>query len=471
MESVTEAVDPTLLHAQHRVGTTLRGKWQLDRLLGLGGMAAVYAATHRNGTRGAIKLLHSELSANSHVRSRFLREGYAANRVDHPGVVRVLDDDVAENGSIFVVMELLDGESLEERRVRLGGKLEIDEVLAATDQLLDVLAAAHDKGVIHRDIKPENVFLTRDGVVKVLDFGIARLRELSTASSATRAGVTLGTPAFMSPEHARGLWDEVDARSDLWSVGALMFSLVTGRTVHEGRTTNEVLLAAMSQPAPPVSSACQLPEQAEVVINRALAFDREKRWSDAHSMQEAVRRAYHSLHGAPISSHRSLTVPPTVPNRTLPSADLGLPVAASPGTGPAVASGRTGVPLLTSASTAAVPRHLLVAGAGIAAAMVVFGVLLAIGISAWRSRYRPPSPELDSVAASTGAPATQAAPAPEPRAVPPATSAPSAVPVVALEDLPSVGKPAAGAAVDAAADVKRPPPVAPPPTDWKDQRR
>src|SRR5580704_5504658 len=238
-EDVTTVLDPLLLRARGRIGSTLRGKWRLDALLGIGGMAAVYAGTHRNGMRAAVKVLHPEMMINAEVRTRFLREGYVANSIDHQAAVKVLDDDVAEDGSLFLVTELLDGETLEDRRIRLGGQMSEDDVLAVTDQLLDVLIAAHANGVVHRDLKPENVFTTRTGVVKVLDFGIARLRELSTASTATKSGASMGTPAFMPPEQARGLWEEVDGRSDLWAVGATMFNLLTGRVVHEGRTPNE----------------------------------------------------------------------------------------------------------------------------------------------------------------------------------------------------------------------------------------
>ena len=119
----TDFVDPATAQARGRVGTTLRGKWRLDVLIGVGGMAAVYAGTHRNGSRAAVKILHAELATNAEVRTRFLREGYVANAVAHEGVVKVIDDDTAEDGSLFMCSELLDGETLEERRVRLGGRL------------------------------------------------------------------------------------------------------------------------------------------------------------------------------------------------------------------------------------------------------------------------------------------------------------------------------------------------------------
>ncbi len=189
----------------------------------------------RNANRVALKVLHRDVAISAEVRTRFLREGYAANSVDHPGSVRVLDDDRAEDGSIFLVMELLDGETLDARFERSNRKLGVSEVVTLIVDVLDVLAAAHAKGVVHRDIKPENLFLTREGKVKVLDFGIARLRTASLARAGTARGEFFGTPAFMSPEQALGRTDTVDARSDLWSVGATAFTLLSGQYVHAVR--------------------------------------------------------------------------------------------------------------------------------------------------------------------------------------------------------------------------------------------
>ncbi|HEX3344970.1 MAG TPA: serine/threonine-protein kinase, partial [Polyangiaceae bacterium] len=186
-----------------RVGRTLRDKWHLDALLDVGGMAAVYAATHRNGMRGAVKILHRHRSLDADIAARFRREGYIANKVAHPNAVSVLDDDVDDDGSVFLVMELLEGATLRDRLETRGGQLPADEVLLAMHQLLDVLAVAHDAGIIHRDVKPENVFVTTDGTVKILDFGIARLCEASASGhSATMAGLPMGSPAYMSPEQA-----------------------------------------------------------------------------------------------------------------------------------------------------------------------------------------------------------------------------------------------------------------------------
>ncbi len=289
---VSEDSDPQLENARSRVGQTLRDKWKLERLIGVGGMAAVYSAVHRNGLKGAVKMLHPSLSRDRDAKERFLREGYAANKVEHPGVVRVLDDDEAQDGAVFLVMELLHGQTVDAMATARGGRLALEEVLAMADLLLDVLVAAHAKGIVHRDLKPENLFMTNDGHLKILDFGIARLKELQGSARATSTGTSMGTPAFMPPEQASGQWSLVDARTDLWAVGASMFTLLTDRTVHEAPTVQLVLAAAMTKPARSLASvAPSVPPSVCAVVDRALAFERNDRWPDARSMQNAVREA------------------------------------------------------------------------------------------------------------------------------------------------------------------------------------
>jgi len=285
-----------------RLGTVLKGKWTIQALLGSGGMASVYGATHRNGKRVAIKLLHPELSMNLAIRQRFLREGYVANSVQHAGAVSVDDEDVTDDGCAFLVMELLEGETLDARWERKGRRLEAPEVLALMDQVLDTLSAAHEKGIVHRDLKPENLFLTHGGQVKVLDFGIARVRELSLGASHTQTGSLMGTPTFMPPEQARGRWSEVDGASDIWAVGATMFALLTGRFVHLSTTVNEALVLAVTQPAPSVGAVgVALPVEVVALVDRALAYEKDARWPDARAMQDALRHAYASLTNKPIT--------------------------------------------------------------------------------------------------------------------------------------------------------------------------
>ena len=278
--------------ARERIGMVLGGKWTIESVLGVGGMAAVYAATHRNGKRVAVKMMHKDLSENEEVKRRFLQEGYAANAIQHDGAVSVLDDDVAPDGSAFIVMELLEGETVEDRWERSGRRLAARETLAIVEQVLAVLAAAHAKNIVHRDIKPENLFVTKAGAVKVLDFGIAKVFEgESERPTSTRVGMVMGTPAFMSPEQARARWDEVDGRTDLWAVGATMFTLLTGRYVHEAPSEQERLIASATKRAPTVADvAPAVPGTVAAIVDRALAYAKEDRWADAAAMHAADRR-------------------------------------------------------------------------------------------------------------------------------------------------------------------------------------
>jgi len=276
---------------QKRVGSVVNGKWQIDARLGTGGMATVYAATHRNGHRAALKMLHGPLSRDPPTRARFLREGYVANAVGHPGVVAVLDDGVAEDGCAFLVLELLEGETIDARRIRLGGALPVDEALDLADQALDALAAAHEKGIVHRDIKPENVFYTNEGRIKLLDFGLARMKDNKT--EATKTGVTIGTPEFMPPEQALGRRSEVDARSDVWGLGATLFTAITGRYVHDdAQSLHEQLIASATRRSRPIRQlAPHVSPDVAAVIDKALELEMSDRWQSAREMQLALREA------------------------------------------------------------------------------------------------------------------------------------------------------------------------------------
>lgn len=284
--------DRTTEQALARVGSVLRGKWKLDRLLDTGGMAAVYAATHRNGSRVAIKLLHASLSQQEDLRSRFLREGYVANKVGHSGAVSIVDDDETDDGAVFLVMELLEGESLD-ARIKRDGRIPARESLRIAEGVLDVLIAAHGKGIVHRDIKPGNIFLTRDRKVKVLDFGLARVRESSAFQEKhTRDGVVMGTVNYMAPEQARGRTANIDARTDLFAVGATLFTALTSQHVHEGPTAMDRMVSAASIPVRSLGVVLPDAHPALVqLVDRALAFERDHRWPNATTMQGAVSQA------------------------------------------------------------------------------------------------------------------------------------------------------------------------------------
>ncbi len=400
--------------AQERVGTTLCGKWQLDRVLGVGGMATVYAATHRNRNRVAIKLLHTELSIDESVRSRFLREGYVANTIGHPGAVKVLDDDVTEDGSAFLVMELLLGESVEQRAERKGGVLSLVESLVVADQLLDVLAAAHERHIVHRDIKPDNLFVTDSGRLKVLDFGIAGIRRGGAGS--TRVGSFMGTPAFAAPEQARGRWSEVDGQTDVFAVGATLFSLLSGRQVHEAETASEQLALAINQPAPPLTEVLpDVDQRVAEIVDTALAYEKADRWANAHEMQRLVRRILDSLPGEP-----KLSEPP--PGPLVPvdrNADtIKLPVEA------ARAVTNEHDPSRVAETTAPASPRALASVRRIALGVAVSGVVaLAVAVASWfvsrsihlqtQSDVPPPADESateDSAQLAAAIPAVEPAP-------------------------------------------------------------
>jgi serine/threonine-protein kinase len=282
------------------LGKTIKDKYLVEKVIGSGGMAVVYAARHRNGKRFALKMLHRELSLNTFVRQRFLREGYVANRVEHPGAVAIIDDDVTDDGSAFLVMELLHGATIESVWEGHNHQLPLGSVLAIAEQLLDVLASAHAQNIVHRDLKPANMFLTREGSVKVLDFGIARLHEAD--ASRTETGTTLGTPLFMPPEQASGRSRDVDARTDIWAVGATMFSLLSGQYVHDGENATQVLISAATSQARSLSTAVARAHPAIVaLIDKALAFDSDDRWASAVDMRAAVMAAHETVFGAPVS--------------------------------------------------------------------------------------------------------------------------------------------------------------------------
>jgi len=319
--------------ARALVGHVLDDKWTLERLLGAGAMGAVYAARHRNGARAAVKLLHPELARATQVRERFLREGYAANRVEHPGAVRVLDDDVVKSGpdegTAYLVMELLEGETLDDR-IERGERIEERELLTILDEVLGVLEAAHANGVVHRDLKPANLFLARvpdrPYTVKVLDFGLARLEE---QAGGTRAGLPMGTPSFMSPEQAGGLVDEIDGRTDLFALGATAFLVASGQHVHDAPGMIEIVIKMGTEPAPKLRDvAPEVSPGLAAIIDRALAFRREDRYPNAAAMRAEVRAYREVLERGGVSGRPSAEPSPASakPTATAPGTESPRPV-------------------------------------------------------------------------------------------------------------------------------------------------
>jgi predicted Ser/Thr protein kinase len=300
----TEKLSPSKAAAR-RVGTDLTPKWRIDKVLGVGGMGAVFACTQKNnGSRAAIKVLHAEFARTPDVRDRFLREGKIANRVNHAARVAVSDDGMSDLGEPFLVMELLEGMTLSELFKRGGGKMPLDKLLGVFDVVLELLGKCHDVAIVHRDIKPANIFLTSQGDVKVLDFGVARMREPDAGVEATRVGLAMGTASFIAPEQALGS-DAIDGRADLFSVGACLFLGVTGKRLHASKTEAEEFILAATQAAPSVARlAPDLPAEVVALIDRSLAYEREQRFPNAAQMRTELLKLLGAMRAGKLEAGR-----------------------------------------------------------------------------------------------------------------------------------------------------------------------
>ncbi len=348
--------------AQRIVGQTVGGRWQLERLLGTGGMAAVYAARDSAGNVAAVKILHPEMSLRHDVRERFLREAYVANRIAHPGAVQVLEHSADGSGSTYLVMELLEGEPLS-TRVRRLRKLPVDELIDYMDQILDVLVHAHDQGIIHRDLKPDNLFVLNDGRVKILDFGLARMMDDVPGDFKTRTGMALGTLPYMAPEQALGRRSEIDGRVDLFALGATAFRILAGRKVHEADSEAELLIAMASKPAPPLASVAPgTPPGLCAVVDLSLAFSRDARYPDARTMQSDLRAVKQGLPPPYATSRSSVREEstrldmPAVPAAAVAAAQAGAPASTRDPAAAAVAPAAANPFRTTSGGTAVLPQ-------------------------------------------------------------------------------------------------------------------
>ncbi len=272
-----------------RVGTTI-GKYEIVQVIGRGGMGTVYEALNTTiGKRVAMKFVDEETARNKDAVARFQREAQAASAVESAHIVQIFDSGETETGSPFIVMELLRGEDLGHRIKRLG-RLELTEALHIIAHLCRGLARAHQAGIIHRDLKPDNVFLVdRDddmSFAKILDFGISKIerRGGKVSSTLTREGTVLGTPFYMSPEQAQALGD-IDGRTDLWSVGAILFECLTGRPPHAGSTYEQVIVNICTKDADDVRVHNPgVPEAIAKVISKALSREREARYASARDL-------------------------------------------------------------------------------------------------------------------------------------------------------------------------------------------
>jgi serine/threonine-protein kinase len=278
-------------------GAVVAGKYRLESIVGVGGMGSVWCATHLGlAQQVAIKLVAANFVKSSEALRRFDREAKAAARIRSRHVPQVFDNGVLDDGTPFLAMELLHGESLF-KRIHRQGPIPLLEAISILDQCCRALSRAHALGIVHRDIKPDNIFLAQsvdeDGyIVKILDFGVAKFTLLGDAEhSSTRTGSLVGTPQYMSPEQARGL-KTIDARSDLYSLGLVAYTMLTGNLAFSGESLGDLLLQICTQPLPSLRTAAPwLPPSMEEWFQRTCARDVDQRYPSAQALVDALHAA------------------------------------------------------------------------------------------------------------------------------------------------------------------------------------
>ncbi|HXU36006.1 MAG TPA: protein kinase [Blastocatellia bacterium] len=304
IESPVFAQAPELLATAHGgilIGREL-GPYRITALLGAGGMGDVYLAQDRRlGRNVALKLLPDYFTADEQRLRRFQQEARAASALNHPNIITIFE--IGQADSIrFLATEYIDGETI--RRRLSSATLSVKESLEITIQVANALEAAHQAGIIHRDIKPENIMVRRDGFVKVLDFGLAKLSESHGAADNTQAatiarvdtdpGTVLGTVNYMSPEQARGL--PLDSRTDLFSLGMVLYEMIAARPPFEGKTAGELIALIISKEPPPLARySNDVPEALQWIVTKALTKDRDDRYQTARDMMVDLRRLKQEL--------------------------------------------------------------------------------------------------------------------------------------------------------------------------------
>jgi serine/threonine protein kinase len=298
----------------------LIGNYQVEELLGQGACGVVHVARHVHlGRRVALKVLRGELQADEEAVQRFLGEAVTLSRLGHEHIVSVFDYGVCEGGESYYVMELLEGETLR-GLLRRQGPLPLRAVLEIGLQISLALEAAHAAGVIHRDVKPENVFLVQrpsGPFVKVLDFGLAKVLQSADQQWLTRTGTVLGTPIYMSPEQGSGRREMTDHRTDIYSLGIILYELATGVPPFRGPNATSIMLMHVAKPLPKLREARpDAPEELEALVERACAKSRDDRYPTMSALKAAVRQ---------------LLEMPLIPRGHLQAGPAAAPAAESPG--------------------------------------------------------------------------------------------------------------------------------------------
>ena len=406
-----------------RPGVVIGETYEITELLGEGGMGTVWTAKHLRlpGKRVAIKVLHGVAAGDRESYARFRREAEIASRIGHPNIVTVHDFNVLASGEPYLVLEFLDGEDLAHRLLR--GKLPLGQALGIARQIGSALHAAHKADVVHRDLKPGNIFLMPTEVggelvdqVKVLDFGISKIRGSQTVQ--TQDAVLLGTPQYMAPEQALGRNTEIDARTDVFALGAIVYEMLSGRPAFTGNTLAEVVFKVVYAEPTPLGELCSdAPKNVLDAVAQALAKDPAQRFSDVAAFINALTgRPLPTLDRARAGSAAPEAFASTAPGLALGS--TGAP-SAHASSAPATTGARGELsPLIPPTQAPPRPRSMLLPFGLAALAVLVVG-----GLGALRLLQSPSS---TTTAAPTAPPTTTAPPPPssQPTLEPPPAPAP-----------------------------------------------
>ncbi|MEO7732776.1 MAG: serine/threonine-protein kinase [Kofleriaceae bacterium] len=361
------------------IGSTI-GNYVVRQKIGEGGMGVVYVAEHALlGRKAAIKVLLPELSSNREIVQRFFNEAKSVTQIADPGIVQIFDFGYHTDGSAFIVLELLEGESMDARLKRIGRFSPID-CLRLMRQICTSLHAAHAKGIVHRDLKPENIFIVGDPAVtggeraKILDFGIAKLSAEEPGMMKTRTGLIMGTPVYMSPEQCRGA-GEVDHHSDIYSMGCVMMTMLTGAPPFFGEGSGDLIAAHLREPPPFAASRVHgLPPAIDQILQHSLRKAPNERFGSMMEMVQAIGHAeqavYLSMSGTLIAGATDYVSS----GRTPPSTRSSLPSGMMP-SGVVVMSVAT---TLTGAAGQAAPP--VAARRGLVASLALAGTAVAVAI-------------------------------------------------------------------------------------------
>jgi serine/threonine-protein kinase len=302
-----------------KIGVILQDRYRVVRKIGEGGMGAVYEGEHMLiSRRVAIKCLHAQFATNAEIVARFQNEAMAANSIRHQNIIEVTDMGRFEDGTVFMVLEFLEGRELADLITKEGPQ-PLGRIVHIAEQVCDALTAAHSKGIVHRDLKPENIYLIQRGddrdFVKVLDFGIAKFRETANKSM-TRTGTTLGTPYYMAPEQAQAK-RELDGRADIYSLGVILFHALTGQHPFDDESYPMLVVKICTEPPPPLRNyRPDLPPEFEAVVGRMLAKNAEERFPNTQAVREALS-PFRTFFGAPVLAEGVLPTAKIAPTQAL----------------------------------------------------------------------------------------------------------------------------------------------------------